>query len=153
MENSAVCRLRPAEAVEAASAKPWERARRFHFGRCDVCIPGMVIVVVLALAHGALAQGLGIAENKIGARRHLDYVGKPCLTTSGVARPLASNSRILNHSVSVENHCFETIKAKLCYYGGDECTDVTVPGGSTKEQVIGVFPAMEMFRYEVKELF
>jgi hypothetical protein len=28
-----------------------------------------------------------------------------------------------------------------------------VPGNSRKEQVIGVFPAMQMFRYEVKEQF
>jgi hypothetical protein len=28
-----------------------------------------------------------------------------------------------------------------------------VPGNSSKEQIIGVFPAMQIFRYEVKEQF
>jgi hypothetical protein len=153
MKNSAVRELRPVEAVEAVHASVGERSRWFPVRRCDAWISGIVIVTALSFIHGAAAQGLGIAENKVGARRHLDYVGKPCLTTSGVARPLATNPRILNHSVSLENHCFEPIKAKVCYYGSDECTDVTVPPHGIKEQVIGVFPAMQMFRYEVKESF
>jgi hypothetical protein len=70
-----------------------------------------------------------------------------------VSQPLRSNPRILNHAVSIDNHCIDTIKVKVCYYRSDECSDVQVPGHSRKEQIIGVFPAMQLFRYEVKEQF
>jgi hypothetical protein len=70
-----------------------------------------------------------------------------------LSQPLASNPHILNHAVSLDNHCVEPIRVKVCYYNSDECTDVQVPPHGVKEQIIGVFPAMQQFRYEVKELF
>ena len=105
----------------------------------------------LALAGPLLAQGF--TESDSVERKHRDFAGKPCLETSGVSRPLASNPRILDHAVSFENHCFDRIKVKVCYYHTDDCTDVDVPGNSRKEQIIGVFPAIQQFRYEVKEQF
>jgi hypothetical protein len=111
-----------------------------------------IVVVCSALLSGGLfAQGY--TETNVGDHTHLDYAGKPCLTTRGVSTPLASNPKILNHAVSLENHCGERIKAKVCYYKTDECTDVVVPPNSHMQQVIGVFPAMQLFRYEVKEQF
>jgi myo-inositol catabolism protein IolC len=110
-----------------------------------------VIILLLFFARGLSAQGYTASDGI--ERRHRDYTGKPCLETSGVSRPLASNPRILDHAVSLENHCVDRIKVKVCYYHTDECTDVEVPGNSRKEQVIGVFPAMQQFRYEVKEQF
>jgi hypothetical protein len=92
--------------------------------------------LLLALSRSLAAQGF--TESDGVARNHRDFAGKP---------------RILNHSVSLKNHCSERIKAKVCYYKTDECTDVEVPGNSSKEQIIGVFPAMQIFRYEVKEQF
>jgi hypothetical protein len=111
-----------------------------------------VVVICSALLSGGLfAQGY--TESNVGDHKHLDYTGKPCLTTNGVSSPLASNPRILNHAVSLENHCAERINAKVCYYKTDECTNVVVPPNSHMQQVIGVFPAMQLFRYEVKEQF
>jgi hypothetical protein len=112
--------------------------------------PAVVIFTVL-LSGNLCAQGF--AESDSVERKHRDFAGKPCLETGGVSRPLASNKRILNHSVSLDNHCAERIKAKVCYYKTDDCKDVDVPGNSRKEQVIGVFPAMQLFRYDVKEQF
>jgi hypothetical protein len=109
-------------------------------------------MLVAALCASA-AQAQGIAQNNLASRQHLDYAGKPCLASTGVSQPLASNPRILNHAVSLDNHCFEAIRVKVCYYKTDECTDVQVPPRGRKEQIIGVFPAMQQFRYEVKELF
>ena len=115
-------------------------------------------IALLFMSHPVAAQGLGggsgiAAENSLGARKHHDYAGKACLETSGVAHPLASNPKILNHAVSIDNHCADRIKVKVCYYRSDECSDVEVPGYSRKEQIIGVFPAMQEFRYEVREQF
>jgi hypothetical protein len=105
----------------------------------------------LFLAGSLLAQGF--TSSDLGERKHRDFVGKPCLETSSESQPLASNPRILNHSVTLENHCFELIKVTVCYHGTDACTDVNVPARSRKQQVIGVFPALEQFRYDVKEKF
>jgi hypothetical protein len=99
------------------------------------------------------AQAQGVAQNNLANRQHLDYGGKPCLTSVGAAQPLASNPHILNHAVILDNRCFEAIRAKVCYYNTDECTNVQVPPHGRKEQIIGVFPAMQQFRYEVKEVF
>jgi hypothetical protein len=108
---------------------------------------------LFAILYASAAHAQGTAQNDMAGRQHLDFAGKPCLVSAGVAHPLASNPHIINHAVSLDNHCGDTIRVKVCYYRSDECTDVLVPGHGRKEQIIGVFPAMQQFRYEVKELF
>ena len=110
-----------------------------------------ILVLTVLFSDSLFAQGYTQSDGV--DRKHRDFAGKPCLETSGVSHPLASNPRVLSHAVSLNNHCAERIKAKVCYYKTDECTDVEVPGNSRKEQVIGVFPAMQLFRYDVKEQF
>lgn len=109
------------------------------------------VLILFSCSNRLAAQGF--AESDGLAQMHRDYAGKPCLVTSGASQPLASNPHILNHAVILDNHCSDRIKAKVCYYKSKDCTDVEVPGHSRKEQIIGVFPAMQMFRYEVKEQF
>jgi hypothetical protein len=111
------------------------------------------VVVILILLFSQSVSAQGYTTNDIGDRIHRDFAGKPCLETNGNSSPLASNPKILNHSVVLDNRCFERIKAKVCYHGSDECSDVEVPPRSRKEQVIGVFPAMQLFRYDVREQF
>ena len=110
-----------------------------------------IVILLLVVSRSLAAQGF--TESDRFERKHRDFAGKPCLVTNGVSRPLTSNSRILNHSVSLDNHCSERIRAKVCYYKTDDCSDVEVPGNSSKEQIIGVFPAMQVFRYDVREQF
>jgi hypothetical protein len=113
---------------------------------------GPAIAVVTLLCSSALfAQGF--ASSDVADRKHLDPAGKPCLETSGSAIPLASNPRIQSHLVSLSNHCIDLIRAKICYYKTDDCTDVEVPGRSRKEQALGVFPELQLFKYQVKEQF
>jgi hypothetical protein len=111
----------------------------------------LVVLLSLSFASDLLAQGFTTSNS--GDRKHLDLAGKPCLETTGGVHPLASNPKIYNHIISVENRCIEQIKAQICYHGTDNCMDVEVPGHSRKEQVIGVYPAMQQFRYDVKEQF
>jgi hypothetical protein len=110
------------------------------------------VALILTLLFAVTLRAQGYSTSNLGERKHLDYSGKPCLETAGVSHPLTSNPRILNHAVSLDNHCSEIIKARVCYYQTDQCTDVVIPGRSTKEQIIGTFPAMQIFRYEVKEI-
>jgi len=112
-----------------------------------------VALLSVALSRSLATEGPGIAESDVGTRKHLDFAGKPCLRSEGVARPLVSNPRIMDHAVSLDNHCAEAIRVKVCYYRSDDCTEVVVPGYGRKDQVIGVFPAMQLFRYEVQEQF
>jgi hypothetical protein len=109
--------------------------------------------MILAALVSAKLFAQGYTESDSLVRKHLDFAGRPCLESNGIAHPLTTNPRILNQAVSLNNHCAERIKVKVCYYKTDECTDVDVPGNSRKEQIIGVFPAMQVFRYEVKEQF
>jgi hypothetical protein len=126
-----------------------ENSDRRPFGRSISYLAG--VVALLGVASAIHAQGFNGSDSY--DRKHRDFSGKPCLESSGESEPLASNPRILNHSVRLDNHCAEPIRAQVCYYHSDECTNVEVPGNSKKEQVIGVFPAMQTFRYEVKERF
>jgi hypothetical protein len=116
---------------------------RWYFAVC--------VAPVMLLSSSLFAQG--VSSNDLAGRKHLDFAGKPCLESSGKATPLASNARIQNHLVNLDNHCADLIKAKVCYYKTNDCTNVAVPGHSRREQVIGVFPALQQFRYEVKEEF
>jgi hypothetical protein len=109
------------------------------------------LLVSLWFASPLLAQGYTTSE--LGERKHRDFVGKPCLESNGASQPLASNPRIHNHSVILDNHCFDRIKVTVCYHNTSDCTDVDVPPRSRKEQIIGVFPAMQQFRYDIKEKF
>jgi hypothetical protein len=115
-------------------------------------LASFLALAVIAVPHAAIATGANVVVKK-GARQHLDFAGKPCLSTEGSARPLTSNPRIMNHTVSFDNHCSDRIKLKVCYADTEDCTDVEVPGYGRKDQVIGVFPALQLFRYEVKEQF
>jgi len=111
----------------------------------------VALLLSLLFANDLLAQGF--LSSNVADRKHLDFLGKPCLETVGSSQPLASNPRILNHIVSLDNRCVERIKVRICYHETEDCTDVEVPGRSRKEQVIGVFPAMQQFRYDIKEQF
>jgi hypothetical protein len=111
------------------------------------------VALVLAMLFSSDLLAQGFTTNSAGERKHRDFVGNVCLGVNGTSQPLASNPKIFNHVVSVENRCAERIKVRICYHGTDSCSDVEVPGRSHKEQVIGVFPAMRLFQYDVKEQF
>src|SRR5689334_173476 len=100
----------------SASRNPWPAAQPYRDAarsrRFAGAMAAAAIVVVSSFSQPAAAQGLGIAESDAAARKHRDFAGKPCLQTEGVARPLASNPRILNHAVSLDNHCSDVIKVK-----------------------------------------
>jgi hypothetical protein len=149
MTHNPFCNLRPVTQPDQGTSRP--RRRRLA---CRSAALAAAAVIASPISPASAVEGLGIiVENKIDMHKHLDFVGKPCLVTLGVARPLTSNSRVMNHIVSFDNHCVARIRLKVCYAGTEDCTDVEVPGYGRKEQVIGVLPAIQLFRYEVRELF
>lgn len=112
--------------------------------------PAMVLLALL-FASDLCAQGYTTSD--FSDRQHRDFIGRPCLKSVGIAKPLASNPRVFNHIVNLENRCTELIKAKICYRDFDSCTEVDVPAQSQTEQVIGVFPEIKQFAYDIKEKF
>jgi hypothetical protein len=108
-------------------------------------------IILLAWFCGVAAQGT--SEGNRFAPKHRNFAGKPCLESSGVSRSTASNSRISVHSVAIKNGCGDRIKVKLCYHGSTDCVDVDIPGYSSKETVLGVFPATQTFQYDINEQF
>jgi hypothetical protein len=112
-----------------------------------------LFAVLLSLPFAGDLRAQGFTDSDVVQGRHRDFTGKPCLETTAGSKPLLSDPHVFSHIVTVENHCPQLIKARICYHGMDSCTDVDLPGGSRKEQVIGIFPAMREFRYDVKEQF
>ena len=109
------------------------------------------MILILILVGRLHAQGFTTSD--LGDRKHRDFVGKPCLQTTGEAQPLTSSPRIMNHVVILDNHCPDRIKVKVCYHDTNECSDVDIPPRARKEQIIGVLPGVRQFRYDVKEQF
>jgi hypothetical protein len=106
-----------------------------------------VVILILLFSESLSAQGYTTSE--LGDRKHRDFAGKLCLETNGNSSALASNPKILNHSVILDNRCFEPIKAKVCYHGTDECTDVEVPPRSRDDLAeIRAVPRSQQFLLE-----
>jgi hypothetical protein len=56
---------------------------------------------------------------------------------------MASNPKPLNHWVSTDKHCYDRIKAKVFYYGTDDCSDLCAQE-FPQEQITGMFPAADV---------
>ena len=101
----------------------------------------------------AAGFGSGADGSSPTVAQHRDFAGKPCLTTGGSARAHVVNPRVFDHVMTLDNHCSQIIKVKICYYRTDECVNAEVPGYTRKETLLGSFPALSQFRYDVKEQF
>jgi hypothetical protein len=93
---------------------------------------------------GSLNQGPG---------QHLGPLGKPCLSAYATGRAQKINPRIVEHVVTANNSCSQSIKLRLCYYKSDRCVPLTVPGHQHKEIVLGIMPGTADFRYQYSEEF
>jgi hypothetical protein len=109
------------------------------------------MAALIALSGEPRAQGFTTSD--VRDHKHLDFGGKPCLVSKSESKPLGSDSHIISHQVTVNNHCSEAIKVQICYHGTDACKEADVPPGSRKTATIGVFPAMLQFHYDLKEQF
>ena len=109
-----------------------------------------------------------------GVRAHLDPYGKRCVkvaasshqktdfrkifgagqTSSGNNSEQGVNStKLFEHIISAENHCGQTIKLRVCYYGSQNCIPLDVPGYGHQQASLGVAPGMPGFRYQYIEQF
>jgi hypothetical protein len=86
-------------------------------------------------------------------RRHRDLAGKPCLSVYGYATPHAVDTNLFDHTVRANNKCAQLIKIQVCYFQTQDCISMDVPGDTTEEAVLGIFPSIKDFRFEFRERF
>ena len=87
------------------------------------------------------------------SRHHMGPTGKPCLSLSSSAKAQTVNKNIYEHWVGAANSCGQHIKVQICYYKSNDCITMDVPAFGRKDSVLGIFPALQNFRYEAKEQF
>jgi hypothetical protein len=115
---------------------------------------------VLALLSGSapgqnLAPSTGSIFPSADAlnRRHMTPAGKNCLTISGSAKSQAINAHIYEHWVGVSNICGQNIKLQVCYHNSQDCIAMSVPPWGRKDAVLGIYPALQDFRFDSREQF
>jgi hypothetical protein len=120
---------------------------------------GFFLTFVLALlGANALAQNIDVlkgdapVQNGV-ARHHMSAMGKLCLTIRGYAKPEVVNKNIYQHLITAANECNQTIRVQVCYYGTQNCIDMSVPPYDHKDSILGIFPALKRFQFEAKEQF
>lgn len=106
-----------------------------------------------AIGHATAAMAQGANGTLEGTNQHRDFAGKPCLRTEGRSRAHTASPSIFDHIMVVDNHCPLLIKVKICYYRTSQCVNLDVPSYARKEQFLGSFPTMSVFRYDVREQF
>ena len=100
----------------------------------------------------ALLERIPPTQNDL-AKHHMSPLGKPCLTIDGYAKPELVNKNIYQHWIETTNNCGQTIKLQICYYKTEHCVPATVPPYEKKDSMLGIFPALKRFQFEVKEQF
>jgi hypothetical protein len=86
-------------------------------------------------------------------RHHVGPTGKPCLSVRGQARPEKINPKLFEHVITAFNECSKRIKLEACYYQSRHCTLMEVPPYGRTEDVLGIMPSMNGFRFEFREKF
>jgi hypothetical protein len=116
-------------------------------------------VVLALLSDFALGQTVVPSSRSIFPsgndlnRRHLAPSGKPCLSLESYAKSQVINSHIFEHWVSATNICGQNIKLRICYYKTQDCIAVDVPPWGHKDSVLGIYPALQDFRFDATEQF
>jgi hypothetical protein len=71
----------------------------------------------------------------------------------GFGRRISSNLNLFDHVVKVTNSCPQQITVQVCYFESQDCVSVDVPGGETKEAILGTMPSAKEFRFDFTEKF
>jgi hypothetical protein len=118
---------------------------------CQVLLRAVALgpIAVLWLGNLASAQSLIPSLN----RHHMAPTGKPCLSLQGSARPQTLDPHIFEHWVGATNICGQTIKVQVCYFGSQDCIAMNVPPWGRQDSVLGIYPALQDFRFDAREQF
>jgi hypothetical protein len=138
--------------IGAASKKPWNGYGRDEHVIEPIDFRLLVCTVGALLAFApSPAAAQGFTASNAPALLHRDFAAKPCLQVNGISRAHVMAPTVFDHVLDIENRCIQAIKAKVCYHKTEQCIVVKAQGRTRKEYVLGSFPAMSQFRYDVKE--
>jgi hypothetical protein len=98
--------------------------------------------------HG---NNLGSGSGTKRETYHRDALGNKCLAIEPVARPHVANPNVYDHVLVLDNQCLQSIKTRACYSDSDECVETDVPGLTRKEVILGIFPMIKYFSYDLRE--
>jgi hypothetical protein len=129
----------------------WHRGRKMYVS--------IFVLGCLALSgRHALAQDHGAASENILpqrdlSRHHLGLTGKPCIAVQGYATARPTNKDIFEHWIRASNSCGQHIKVQVCYHKTVDCIVMNVPPWERKGAVLGIYPNVRDFKFDVKEQF
>lgn len=126
---------------------------RWFYGLLECCVFLSAISGSVSAQNSADSQRIFGATGNHEVLRHRDFTGSPCLTLGGYARPHIINPNLYDDVVTVRNNCPQRIDLQVCYYQTQECIPVEVPGGETKQAILGSMPSIKDFRFDYREKF
>jgi hypothetical protein len=107
-----------------------------------------------------------------GVKVHLDPYGKRCVAVAAYSRTktdfrkifsgqaeansgdqATSKTKLFEHVIAAQNHCSQTIRLKVCYYGSQTCVSLHVPPYGDQEASLGVAAGTPDFHYQYTEQF
>lgn len=79
-----------------------------------------------------------------------DPIGRPCTDIEAAARAQTINKDMLDHIVSMINHCAKPIKLEVCYANTDHCILVDLKAYKRVDTILGAMRGVKYFRYVIK---
>jgi hypothetical protein len=117
--------------------------------------PIALALAFLFLGQAARAQDLFLPPPPPDgtSRAHMAPTGKACVKVDKSVKAETLNPDIFQHWITATNSCGELIRMKVCYYQTQDCISVTVPPWGHQAAILGIFPALNTFRYSYTEQF
>jgi hypothetical protein len=78
-----------------------------------------------------------------------DPLGHPCIDAEAAVRAHVVNPDLMDHIVSLKNNCPTRIKAKICYAGSNNCTELTIGSYGRMDTILGTMSGVKSFRYTI----
>jgi hypothetical protein len=94
---------------------------------------------------------LSYLHNPNERSRHFGSTGKPCIALASRATPQRIDKSIYEHWITATNSCGQNIKVQICYQKTDDCIVMNVPPWESTNSVLGIYPNVRDFLYDVKE--
>lgn len=138
--------------VSGSSAKPGifqaaDRHKIFH-----LCALALVLICSVPVGVGAASPNLtlqGPAEPDDSILK--DPLGRKCLDVEAAARAHTTDPNFYDHIISLKNNCYRPIKASVCYFNSDRCTDVMLGSGKRVDTILGSSRGERFFRFLIKQ--
>jgi hypothetical protein len=134
--------------------------------------PGRPIEGVTGGGYAPNQSSSALSNLMPGVKVHLDPYGKRCVAVAAYSRTktdfrkifggqaeasadkqTTSKTKLFEHIIAGQNHCSQTIRLTVCYYGSQTCVPLHVPPYGGQEVSLGVAAGTPDFHYQYTEQF